>query len=224
MRGTWTIGRIHGAPIALHWSLPLGALLFGRFSWAPGFWIAFALLILSHEIGHALVVRSTGSTIVHVLAHGIGGECSWHGQPTRIGRACIAWGGVWAQLLLAAIAFPVLYLVPPTSPLLFEIVAAFTWSNIYLAAINLVPIAGFDGKEAWKLPGLLLERWRSKRSRRPAKRPPAKVLPHTQRVKPFEFPVEDDGPLSHEARRIVDEANEIVRRANRERAPREKKN
>ncbi|NUP13675.1 MAG: hypothetical protein HOW73_47170 [Polyangiaceae bacterium] len=218
MRGTWTIGRIRGAPIALHWSLPLGAFFFGRMAWAPGFWISFAVVVLVHELGHALVVRATGNTVIHVLLHGLGGECSWDGEATRIERACIAWGGVWAQLVLAAIAFPILYLAPPSSPLLYSVLAGFTWSNLYLAAFNLMPIPPLDGAQAWKLPGLLRERWRAKRARRAlASRPAAKVLPFARRLSAKEaYPLEDDGPLSNEAKRIVEQATEIAKRAAQE--------
>lgn len=231
MRGTWTIGRLRGAPIALHWSLPLGALFFGRFGWVPGFWLAFALVILVHELGHALVVRLTGNTVVHVLVHGLGGECSWDGDPTRLQRALIAWGGVWAQLALALVGFGWLLLAPPTTVLAAELAHGLTWSNLYLAAFNLIPIAPFDGAEAWKLPGLLRERWRRRRvttarvSPAPAVRPVtrAKVLPFPGRAEPKErFPVEDDGPLSAEARRIVEQAAEIARRAAREEAEKKK--
>ncbi|MBK6516982.1 MAG: M50 family metallopeptidase [Polyangiaceae bacterium] len=232
MRGTWTIGRFRGAPIALHWSLPLGALFFGRFGWVPGFWLAFALVILVHELGHALVVRLTGNTVVHVLVHGLGGECRWDGDPTRLERACIAWGGVWAQLVLAAVAFTLLLIAPPSSLFTAELLHGLTWSNLFLAAFNLIPIPPFDGAEAWKLPGLLRERWRKRRLKTarhtptPAMRPAptVKVLPFPKKVDRAEaFPVEDEGPLSAEARRIVQEAAEIAKRAAREEAEKKRR-
>src|SRR5262245_21542359 len=104
--GSWTIGWYRGAPVRLHWSLPLGALYFCHGAWAPGAWLAFALVILVHELGHAALVARYRHRVVAIDVHGLGGECSYRGDVTEWQRTIIAWGGVAAQgvLLVATLA------------------------------------------------------------------------------------------------------------------------
>ncbi len=168
--GWWNVGKLRGVPIRIHWSAILGALFFSGFRFAPGFWLGFVVVILVHELGHAAVVKFTGQRVQGVTLHGIGGECSWSGNPTPIQRACIAWGGVWAQLALFVIAWPLTGLMIATMGQMgAELARALTWSSLFIVAFNLIPIGPFDGAEAWKLPGLLLAKWRRRRSQpRPA--------------------------------------------------------
>jgi hypothetical protein len=102
-RGWWTIGHLRGAPIRLHWSLPLGALLWSNFSFAPAFWLAFVLLIFVHELGHALVVLRYGLGLSEVAIHGAGGYCRHERAGSRFEEAAVAWGGVLGQLVLFAV-------------------------------------------------------------------------------------------------------------------------
>lgn len=156
--GYLRLGRIGGAPVRVHWSAPLtiaglGVLLNG-FRFAPGAWLAILILIVVHELGHAVTVRAFGLGLVSVDIRGIGGQCQWYGSPTPIRRAVIAWGGVLGQAVILAIAAPALLLVPAGTPLfVMEMLLAFTYSNLQLMAFNLLPIPGFDGAEAWKLFG-----------------------------------------------------------------------
>ena len=160
------------APIRFHWSVPLGAFFFGHMRYVPGFWLGFVLTILIHELGHAAVVRAVGARVVSVDVLGIGGLCHWAGYTSPLGRACIAWGGVLAQAVLYAVT--VLYMTvlgPPETWAMAELESAFTTSNLYIIVLNLLPVPPLDGSEAWRLPGLLWERWtkaleRSKRARR----------------------------------------------------------
>lgn len=180
--GYYSLGKVLGVPVQLHWSALLGALFFGGFRFAPGAWLGFLLVIGVHELGHALVVRRTGQRVIGVNVHGLGGECAWQGDPSPIQRACIAWGGVWAQLVVFVIALPILWWLGPalaSAPVAFGFVSdlaiALTWSNLWLAALNLIPYGPLDGVEAWKLPELLLARWRGRKRRRAEERVPPAV-------------------------------------------------
>lgn len=156
---SWKLGKIAGVPVRLHWSALLGALFFSGFRLAPGAWLGFFIVILIHELGHALVVRKTGQRVLGVEIHAFGGHCEWAGNPTPIGRAAIAWGGVWAQLGLFLVALPLaLVLGDSLGTFGAELFRALTISNLILAAINLVPIKPLDGAEAWKLVPLLRAR------------------------------------------------------------------
>ena len=158
-RGYLTLGRWEGARVRAHWTLPLGALVFGGGRFVPGFWLGFFLLVLIHEVGHALLVRRRGYRVVSIDIHGVGGECRWQGEATPIHRAQIAWGGVHAQLLAFAVAAGVMAVVgEPRDVFTAELASAFTTTNVMLIALNLIPVPPLDGAEAWKLPRLLRER------------------------------------------------------------------
>lgn len=151
-RGYLHVGSVFGAPIRLHWSIPIGAVVFGRFHFVPWFWTAFLALVLIHELGHAIMVRFAGARVVSIDAHGAGGVCWWDGDVSDIRRALIAWGGVFAQAIALAAAYAWLVFVGhPTTHFGAGFAGAFTDTNVWLIAINLVPIPGFDGAEAWPL-------------------------------------------------------------------------
>lgn len=153
--GYFTLGRFGGAPVRIHWTMPIGAFAFCGFRWAPAAWGAFLLLILIHEVGHATMVRAHKLHVAGIDVHGIGGLCHWYGTTTPVGRALIAWGGVFGQLVLLAIAVPVkLFALPAVPPWwAAQLVETLVYTNLYLMAINLLPVPGFDGAEAWKLFG-----------------------------------------------------------------------
>jgi Zn-dependent protease len=146
------IGRIGGAPVRLHWTVPIGALLLTRLRFAPGEWIGFVLLVLLHEIGHALLARHFGLEVLAVDVHGYGGRCAYAGDPTQQQNAVIAWGGVLAQaaLLVAAVLLMGVFGVPEGG-FFRDLASALTWDNVMLIGLNLLPIAPLDGAEAWKL-------------------------------------------------------------------------
>ena len=67
-RGYFTIGRFHGARVRLHWSTVAGMLVLTRFHVAPGAWLGFLLVVLVHELGHALLAQRMGMEVVTVTA------------------------------------------------------------------------------------------------------------------------------------------------------------
>ena len=152
--GYFKLGRFGGAPVRLHWSAPLGAFAFCGFSLVPGAWAAFLLLILMHELGHAFLVRRFGLSLVSVDVHGLGGLCQWSGTTTPTRRALIAWGGVFGQAILLAIGLILTFALPPMHNVyLSQALGCLVMTNLMMMGINLVPIPGFDGAEAWKLFG-----------------------------------------------------------------------
>ncbi len=163
MRDGWlVIGRWRGVPLRVHWSTPLGAFFFSGFRFAPGFWLGFVLLILLHELGHAWVVRRVKARAIRIDVMPIGGLCCWDGQVTKLQRACIAWGGVWAQMAGFAVAWIALVFADPPTRMAAELAAVFTYTNVWMMAINLLPVRPLDGAEAWKLVPLLRERWKKR--------------------------------------------------------------
>ena len=154
-RGALSLGRIAGVAVRLHWTAPIGAFVLTGFHFDPLGWLCFFGVVLVHEVGHALVVKACRATPVAIDLTGFGGLCHWRGEVSAVGRASIAWGGVWAQLMLLAIGEACLWLDPPLGLTGWRLLAAATSSNAWLMALNLVPIAPLDGAEAWRLPVLL---------------------------------------------------------------------
>jgi len=125
-------------------------LVFGGMRFAPGFWAGFALLLVVHEVGHAVLVRLYGYSVLSIDLTGIGGLCRWSGFPTQAQRSAIAWGGVVGQLFLLLPAAIASFVLSP-SWILADFLYALTWSNLLLIGLNLLPVPMFDGAEAWKL-------------------------------------------------------------------------
>jgi stage IV sporulation protein FB len=149
--GSLLIGKWDGAPVFIHWSFALGAIFFSRARFAPAAWAAFAVLILGHELGHAFFVRKYRLKVIAVFLHGLGGECHWIGDATRRQRAIIAWGGVVAQAFLFVAAFVILRVAPPRDLFSYQFTDAMLWPNVWLMAVNLMPIPPLDGAKAWEL-------------------------------------------------------------------------
>jgi Zn-dependent protease len=158
-----TIGRYGEAPIRLHWTLPLGALVMSRFQFVPGYWLGFVLLILLHEWGHALLVLRYRLGLTDIAVHGLGGWCRHAHAGTPFQASAVAWGGVLAQLAILVVAYAVLLFGPPlTSPFFGQMMYAFTDANLLLIGLNLIPIEPLDGAKAWRLVPMLLTRFRKR--------------------------------------------------------------
>ena len=184
-RGWLTIAKFKGAPVRLHWTLPLGALVFGRFAFVPGFWLGFVLIVLAHELGHAVLARRQRLMVSSIDVHGLGGHCRFGGYSMSEWQlAVVAWGGVLAQAIVLAIALPISLFAPPMGGFVGQLLAALIDVNLMIALLNLLPIPGLDGSLAWKLPRLWLDRRRLRAMRKEVKRaqPPAPARPPAVRV------------------------------------------
>jgi stage IV sporulation protein FB len=159
-----TVAHWRQAPIRVHVLTPVGVwFLTGGFQ--PGAWLGMILVILFHELGHAFIVHRVGGRARSIDVLPIGGLCHWQGDVTPIGRACIAWGGVWAQMVLAAATLLWMQLFPAHSEFESQLTWSFTTRSGYLILLNLLPIAPLDGAEAWRLFPLWYRRWKTERHR-----------------------------------------------------------
>jgi membrane-associated protease RseP (regulator of RpoE activity) len=156
-RGSLTLFRLAGIPIRAHWTLPIGALIFSGFRFAPAFWLAFFLLVLIHELGHATFVKAFRLRVIGIDITGFGGLCHWSGSATVAERGAIAWGGVLAQALLLVLTLAsVAIFGRPRTLYAAEIVSVFTYTNVWLIGLNLLPVPPLDGAEAWSFVGYLI--------------------------------------------------------------------
>lgn len=162
--GYFVVGRWSGIPLRFHWTAFVGALVFGRFAWAPEIWFAFLFVIAVHEMGHAVVVRRFGATPTSLDVHGLGGLCSWRGFVDPLGIAFIAWGGVAAQFIVCLFAMAAIAIFgSPSTPTMINLRQALIEQNLFLIALNLMPVPPLDGSKAWQLPVLLLARHKTRR-------------------------------------------------------------
>jgi Zn-dependent protease len=149
-RGYLTVLRVGGTRLRLHFTLPLAGLVLCRAQ--PGAWLGFVLVVVLHELGHALMVKRYRLKMGSIDLDGAGGSCRWVGNATERQRAAIAWGGLVAQALVALGTVAVTRaLGHPASALGRQLVEALTAINLWLLAINLLPIPPLDGAEAWSL-------------------------------------------------------------------------
>jgi len=196
--------------------MPLCALIAGRFNFVPGLWLGYLLLVLLHELGHAGVVRYHGHEVESIDVHGLGGLCRWSGLATPIERATIAWGGVWTQMVIFAGAHAALAgLGEPTNSFWAQMAVAATSVNLWLMAINLIPLPPLDGAEAWSLFPLLWARRRAKRLRPPISRliaVPREVRIRDARKEEASLAALDDDDDDDDAQSLSPEAEELLER------------
>lgn len=215
--GSWTIAHWKGVPIRIHVSVVFGLLWFSRLTFAPGLWTGFLLLVLAHELGHAALVFANRATPTEVVLHGFGGECSWSGRVSPLGRAVIASGGVVAQGIVYVIATSFVKSHPPENLFAWQVASVFAGrTNLYMIAFNLIPMPPLDGAEVWKMFPLLAERLRPSRAERKALRDATLGAENAEelrradamekqaskrRVKSADVP---DGPVPPEVEKLVD--------------------
>jgi Zn-dependent protease len=166
--GALTIARLGRVTFRLHWTLPVSLFVFSglTFDWLR--WTGLLAVMLGHTLGHLAMVKAAGARATAFTVGGLGGRCEWEGQMNAISRATIAWGGVWAQLLLLVAGLGLSYVQAPMSALQLAMLSVVVSRNAVLIAANLLPLAPFDGGEAWVLPLLLGRRVRDRLARRPA--------------------------------------------------------
>jgi hypothetical protein len=157
--GYLNLGRWRGALIRLHWSILLGAVVFGGFRFDPVFMLGYVGLVLLHETGHALMAWRYGHSVEIIEATGFGGTCHWSGNATPFEESAIAWGGVLAQAVLLVCAHAwLMWGTPATSAAEWTLLSLATRTNLWLIAINLMPMPPLDGARAWQI----LKNWRER--------------------------------------------------------------
>lgn len=201
MSGFTQIFRFRGVPVRLHWSVVLIAFFVGGgFRLAIGAWTAFLLLIFIHEVGHAMLAQRYGLRVVGIDVHGLGGLCRYEGTDSPWQRSVIAWGGVLGQLVLLLLALTVARIgALPRGAFAADFMRVAISANLFIAALNLIPLRGLDGAEAWKLPRLWAKRRRQAKYQRGLERARAakakakELAPHVRLVrKGDDFSIEID--------------------------------
>jgi Zn-dependent protease len=183
--GTLDLGRYHGAPIHLHMTFFVTAVVL-----ASPFWHRFNLAglllavlfaavifasILLHEIAHAAVARRYGVPADRIDIHMFGGLVHFRWMPhTRAQDFAITLAGPLSNLALGLAALAIVLLMPRPEPEMItvggsslpryvapSIAVRLLWAtaylNIGLCVVNLIPAFPLDGGKLLHL--VIEERW-----------------------------------------------------------------
>jgi len=149
--------RIFGAPVYVHWYVLVVAAILVVLALRNAILALTALasylaIILVHETGHAAVARRLGYEVSAVRIGLVHGRCEYQHPDSLWDAALVSWGGVIAQLLVAALVFILASFLSDGAATYFGPVVIFLgYINIAVAFINLSPSAPFDGRLAWRM-------------------------------------------------------------------------
>ncbi len=153
------LGKWKRIPVSMHWTVLISFVWI--YLWMQDLLatvIASAtlfVLLLAHEFGHVLALRRRNITVESIALYGLHGKTSC-GYARPADEIFVAWGGVFAQLVLLALALALRLSIGTTAnATLATIVGPVLWVlinvNIVLMIIALLPIGPFDGRAAWKV-------------------------------------------------------------------------
>lgn len=172
-QGTGLGFSLAGFPVEVPANTLIGVALIA-YLWAPQFrsdsliqqWtlaISFAVLLLAsvliHELAHAIAARRYGYPVQGITLWAFGGFTSYRPGRSSPGReAVIAFAGPAATLLIAAVGWALLRIIPTDLGMTAQFVAAVVWANAFVGLFNLLPGLPLDGGAlvsslVWKLTG-----------------------------------------------------------------------
>jgi Zn-dependent protease len=123
--------------------------------------LSYLAIIFVHEVGHAAIARHLGYEVTAIRIGLLHGRCEYEYPESAWHASLVSWGGILAQLLIAAFVFAVAGVVSGSlSDYFGPIVIFLGYMNVVIAAINLTPRAPFDGYLAWRIFPAILDKVR----------------------------------------------------------------
>jgi hypothetical protein len=156
-----------------------------------------------------LLVHRYRLGLIEIALHGLGGHCAYASTGTRWQQAVVAWGGIWAQLVVLVLALvALLVLGPPSTAFAADLYWVAIASNLWIVGFNLLPVPPLDGARAWPLVPMIRERLRGEAARRRRRQ-------HEERLRERALRAADDvdAKPSEDARRVVQDLIERSRRS-----------
>ncbi|MFT4975913.1 MAG: hypothetical protein ACI8S6_001806 [Myxococcota bacterium] len=143
--------RWRGAPVRVHVAAPAAVIVAGMLLGSGSAMLACALVIAVHLAGHVLMCWRADAQLARVDVHAFGGDAAPQGQVLPGQLVAIAFGGVGAQVLLA-----ISLALAASAGLLGEgsdtgFIHDLGQLNLVIGALNLLPLAGSDGRLLWTL-------------------------------------------------------------------------
>ena len=143
--GYLKLAQVGGIELLVDWSLPTGGVLVGSLVHAdPKQWgyfcLAYLSLVIIHETGHLLATVALGLKVFSVEISGVGGLCRIE-TPRQVRDSVVIYSaGLLAQAVVYSITLAYTDTFgPPTNPFPTAIVFTFTYVNVVLFVINLIP-------------------------------------------------------------------------------------
>ena len=152
--------KLFGVPVLLHWTFPavgfstgfIVASLFLTTSVALSLQIflwttaAVVVLVLVHELGHAVAAKILRLELVAVVIAHVGGRCFVAKKPSPRQDLFLSASGTLAQMAVFLATLGALSVLgAPTSLALKCVVIVFTGGNVVIMAVNLFPSKESDG-------------------------------------------------------------------------------
>ena len=148
---SFKVATVQGAPLRIHWSLPVGGLMLSIFSgfrlteWAY-YCLAFLALISIHELGHFAAARLLGLKVFSVDISGLGGQCNVQAPHGIRDTLLVFSAGLLAQCALFLVTLLCIAVFGWPSSAFGKCVAyTFTAYNAFLFVVNLIPGKSFSG-------------------------------------------------------------------------------
>jgi len=171
LKSIYTIGHWKRVPVQLHWSallvLPWYYLSTWKLMEATIATVAYVMLILIHELGHAIVARWRGMRVYSITLYLFHGRCLVEEPYHEKDDIWVSWGGVAAQaavLAMAMFASYALQTIPiPARELLEPFFSVLISINVLTIIMNLIPMQPLDGYKAWRIVPVLLERLKDRK-------------------------------------------------------------
>jgi Zn-dependent protease len=157
------IGAFRRRPILVHWSVPVVGAIMIAFNYsepvfAASLCAAYFVLLLIHEIGHAIVADFRRCTVSQIEIYPIHGLCRYFPN-TAEDQAFIAWGGVLAQFAVAVVVVAIVDVTGGTRINGLDIAfAVLGYISPVIAIVNLLPVRPLDGASAWRIGPILMRR------------------------------------------------------------------
>lgn len=155
MTGSWSVGRLAGIPVRLHWSVGVVAVFLASglaASVHPAIAVVgvlgFGLSILGHELAHALIARRSAIQTRSIELWALGGMARLDREaPTPRSEAAIAVAGPMTSVVLGAIFLGAWFWLPTngTAGDFGRVAGWLAVVNLGLGVFNLLPGAPLDG-------------------------------------------------------------------------------
>lgn len=167
--GYITAFHIRGVPVRMRWTFPLGGLVvatWGRANWreAITFCLAYTLLVMAHEFGHATAAMSQRVKVLSIDIDSFGGCCRLGSVPRSAAGAMLIYAaGMLVQLVLFAVAASyVAFYGWPRSVVGGPLLLTLTVVNLFVFLICVLPHRSLSGvsSDGFVLWRLILHRWK----------------------------------------------------------------
>jgi Zn-dependent protease len=117
--------------------------------------VSYAILILIHEAGHAVIAMRRGMDVLGIYLYPLHGRCDHQASEYEVDEIWVAWGGIIAQALLFVTVFFIAGILGAYSGglrlLLEPMLMVFISLNALMIITNLMPMTSLDGDTAWRV-------------------------------------------------------------------------